>query len=1074
MKNLLLTLRSRPFAAAVLLLLGLAAPAAVRAQSVWSGADDRGPFWSYGEEVDGNGNVTHVGNWSGGLPPAAGANVSLGAPGNTLCDVTITLNSLTIQPSGALSFYRNNSLTVANTNFAADGAMTGDGVYTNTGTLLKSAGTGTYAFTGGLTVNSTPGTTIAVDAGLLQLPGGGGVFDTMTFDPAAGTLIDLVSQNADGGSFDNVFQGTLTNGTGTGTVQLSQGTIAGGSAPATLDFTGEVFQWTGGLIGTYQGGAIFTNTGVVNLSGDDTKATYAKFTNAGLFTQSGAGTFNVGDYNSGGSFTNAAGAIYDLQSDANIGQSSYLFNNAGIFKKSGGTGTSTLTVSFQNQGGTVEADSGTLQLPVDNNGGTDTGGTFNAAAGALLDLGGNAHLTGTYTGSGAGTVRLSAGTLYPDKPAATTFNFPGSLFQWTGGTIGSYQGGEVFTNAGTININGTGTVETDAVFTNQGLITQGGTTVFNVGDYNSGGSFTNAAGATYDLQSDANIGQGDYTFNNAGLFKKSGGTGISTFTSAFSLLGGTVEVDSGTLQLPTNTGGNSTSTGGAFNVAAGALLDLGGGGHFTGTYTGSGAGTVRFSAGSFYTDNVTGATLNFPGGMFQWTGGVFGGGQSGHIVVNDGTINLSGDGDKATYANITNNGAMIQAGAGNLDLGQGNSGGSLTNAAGATYDLQSDAGMTNNDRFTNAGMFQKSAGTGTSTIDEEFTNTGTTAVLSGTLAFVDNVDAVTNGSTLATGTWNISDGASITFKNYGNLTVNQANVTLNGPNAAFPPINALTDNQGSLSLLALRQFTTAGDLSNEGTIVLDAGSTLHVAGSYTGDGSTPAASSTHQTGGNGVHTQAAAVPTLSFVVGGTASQGLLSPGLMQVGTRAKMGGLIEIALSKLAATPSVTDGVVLVSAPSITGSFANAPDGTRLNTTDGRGSYVVNYGATAIGLSRFLAPGQTETTPVVTVAVLGDGDAVEGGENGKVAIRRAGDITGALTVRYKVTGGVVAGVDYKPLPGVAVIPAGATQVKIKLKPINDTIHEGTRTAKIKLKPATDGSYALGSAIAAKVHLIDND
>ncbi len=111
---------------------------------------------------------------------------------------------------------------------------------------------------------------------------------------------------------------------------------------------------------------------------------------------------------------------------------------------------------------------------------------------------------------------------------------------------------------------------------------------------------------------------------------------------------------------------------------------------------------------------------------------------------------------------------------------------------------------------------------------------------------------------------------------------------------------------------------------------------------------------------------------------------------------------------------------------------------------------------------------------MVTVAVVGDGDAVEGGENGKVAIRRAGDITSALSVRYKVAGGVVAGVDYKPLTGVAIIPAGAAQVKIKIKPINDTAPEGTRIAKAKLKPATDGSYVLGSVVAAKVHLIDND
>ena len=106
--------------------------------------------------------------------------------------------------------------------------------------------------------------------------------------------------------------------------------------------------------------------------------------------------------------------------------------------------------------------------------------------------------------------------------------------------------------------------------------------------------------------------------------------------------------------------------------------------------------------------------------------------------------------------------------------------------------------------------------------------------------------------------------------------------------------------------------------------------------------------------------------------------------------------------------------------------------------------------------------------------MVGDGDAVEDGENGKVAIRRDGDLTNPLVVRYKVAGGVVAGVDYKPLPGVATIPAGAAQVKVKIKPIDNGTPEGTRIAKVKLKPATDGSYLLGATTVAKVHIIDND
>ena len=689
-------------------------------------------------------------------------------------------------------------------------------------------------------------------------------------------------------------------------MQLSQGTMSGTQRflntpqSCTLAFTDNVFQWTGGNMGGYQQGAVFTNTGVVNLSGDGTKETDATFTNLGRVIQSGAGTFNVGYYNSGGSFTNAAGATYDLQSDAAIGQSSYPFTNAGLFKKSSGTGTSTMTVSYRNQGGTVEVDSGTLQLPVDNAHGTSTGGTFNVAAGAVLDLGGNGYFTGTYTGDGAGVVRFSAGTLLADKPNATVFNFPGNLFQWTGGTIGSYQGGQVVTNAGTINISGDAAKETDAVFTNLGLVIQSGAGAFNVGDYNSGGSFTNAAGATYDLQSDANVGQSGYNFNNVGVFKKSGGTGTSTLSVTFNNQGGTVEADSGTLQLPLKQ--NSTSTGGVFNAAGGAVLDLGDSQHLSGTYTGGGAGTVRLSGA--LTTVAPGATVAFPGALFQWTGGYISGG-SDRPFVNAGVVNLSGDAEKDNYAPFTNTGAMVQTGAGNFNVGTYHDGGSFTNAAGAVYDLQSDAGVTTDfaNVFTNAGVFKKSGGTGTSTMSALTTNTGTVSVYTGTLLFsaqYNNGVADVDHSTLTEGTWNVFDGATLTFASYGTLTINQANVTLSGPNSNFTSINGLADNQGSFALLGLRQFTTAGNFTNEGTVVLDAGSTLHVSGDFTASDATAATSGAEH---GGVRRQAATASKLKFVFGGTAAQGAHGTGVLQVAGTAKMAGLIEVALADLVAAP---------------------------------------------------------------------------------------------------------------------------------------------------------------------------
>ena len=56
-------------------------------------------------------------------------------------------------------------------------------------------------------------------------------------------------------------------------------------------------------------------------------------------------------------------------------------------------------------GGIVNVVSGALAL---SGGGNDAGGTFTVAGGAILDLAGgsNPTFTGSYTGSGAGTVAL--------------------------------------------------------------------------------------------------------------------------------------------------------------------------------------------------------------------------------------------------------------------------------------------------------------------------------------------------------------------------------------------------------------------------------------------------------------------------------------------------------------------------------------------------------------------------------------------------------------------------------------------------------------------------------------------
>ncbi len=340
------------------------------------------------------------------------------------------------------------------------------------------------------------------------------------------------------------------------------------------------------------------------------------------------------------------------------------------------------------------------------------------------------------------------------------------------------------------------------------------------------------------------------------------------------------------------------------------------------------------------------------------------------------------------------------------------------------------------------------------------TNTGTISVYSGTLEFADRVNDM-SGNTLTEGTWNVYNGATLALDGY-TININQADVTLSGANSQFPAINQLADNQGTFALLALRQFTTAGDLANEDTIALDAGSTLHVTGAFTDSG---------------------ADSMLQFTVGGTATQGTQSPGILQVTGAATVAGSLVVTLTPGAALPGGGDSLVILSAGSpISGSFAKAANGARLATSDGQGSFLVSHGAGSgapnqVTLSQFLLPGQVEPTlPSVSFVVPGsDGGksttVAEGGPKLKILLTRTGDTTQPLTVTYKATSSAVPSTDYKPLSGIATIPAGATSTKLKIKTYDDGVADGTKVLKLKIT-GSGTTYTLGAVPTAKVTILD--
>ncbi len=287
----------------------------------------------------------------------------------------------------------------------------------------------------------------------------------------------------------------------------------------------------------------------------------------------------------------------------------------------------------------------------------------------------------------------------------------------------------------------------------------------------SGATLENQTGATFDFLADGALGGGGTpgSFTSSGLIEKSSGSGVSSIGVDFSNMGGTIQVNSGTLSIAA-TGGSSS--GGIFTVAAGSTLDLTGGQTVTyaGFYSGSGSGAIALQGGTLAV-GTGGATFNFTGPVFQWSDGTID--TTLGKPTNTGTINLTGSSGDSVHLTGTggssNLGTIDQSGGATLDL---DSPATLNNQSSGVYDFATDASISEDQSggtFVNSGILEKTGGSGTSSLDSaiNFRDTGTVSVQSGTLALGNSAAIITAGS-LAGGTWMVAAGSDISLS--GNIT----------------------------------------------------------------------------------------------------------------------------------------------------------------------------------------------------------------------------------------------------------------------------------------------------------------
>ena len=724
----------------------------------------------------------------------------------------------------------------------SDAGITGNGVVNNSGTIQKSAGTGVSR------IGPSPNTDLYFDqfggkldaqTGTLQIDQTRtetGVETGGTWDAETNATLDIVGNGPSG----TYLAGTFT-GSGGGNVLLDGGNFYSDTGGTVFNFPAGFLQWTGGGIG----GQTLTNQNVITLSGAADKGLFDTLDNDGTIIQTGAGNLILAGYCT---INNQADGVYDFQSDAQINGTGTL-NNAGVIRKTAGAGVSAIGppdpisgnsyFAFNNTGGTLNAQSGAIDIGAGQ--GRSTGGTFNASANAVVEFTGVLGFSGVYTGSGAGEVAFAGGNIVlidTGVPGANaTFNFPAGLFHWTGG---EFDGGEVttpLTNVGFMTIDGPNSkyIYRNTII-NQGTITDDGpgNLVLNgIGDFG-GSTIDNQFGATFDIHGDANIVQSQAnagTFSNEGTLEKTAGSGISNINEFVnSTPSGAFIVQSGRLVL----GNGGTFTGAAINIAFGAVLEFGPGFIFTmtGSYAGTGLGSIDFEAALSGGDDSDPAYLNFVPGYFNATGSFFG------TVENDGTMTLNGNFMRAHFINA---GTIDQVGTLDVDLNAN----TLFENRGL-YDLLTDAsivvpgdGSLGNMQFVNSGILRKSGGTGTSQIRHDgngkaflLNNTGTVEVDSGTIQILDQ-PAQISGTTLTAGTWSEQNGASLVFPVGTNIVTNQGNLALDGAGATIAAIANLATNQGDLSLSDGANFTTVGDLASPGTLTLGPNSTLSVTGNLT-------------------------------------------------------------------------------------------------------------------------------------------------------------------------------------------------------------------------------------------------
>ncbi|MHC4218704.1 MAG: beta strand repeat-containing protein, partial [Planctomycetota bacterium] len=673
------------------------------------------------------------------------------------------------------------------------------GLFDNQATFQKSGGAA--AGTTSVTARFDNDDTVDVQAGRVSFDGGG----THTGDFTGLGIVDFGGGTHTIGTTSSVTAADVVFGGGTvdihGTFNVSGSTTVSGGGPhtfhadATVLSVGDPLTISSGTVDFSSGETIAVafytqSSGVLTGSDDVTVSDLLAWTGGNL---EGTGTmFANGDMDLGGgikdclrdlevtgttiwtggllrivggTFTNFG--LFDAQTDSSVSfyGTAGTFDNQGTFRKFGGGGITTVSVTF-NSPGTVEVQTGTVTFTgvgtytgdllgmgtVGFGGGTHTlAGTSAITTADVVFSTGTTDIHGTYDVSGSttvagGTHTFHAEALVLDVGATLTVN-SGTVDFGSGETIavtfysqsaGTLEGSDDVTVSSLLTWTGGDIDGTGTMFANGDMDLAGGikdllrdlevtgTTTWTNGLFRIVDNLMTNLGL-FDVQTDADI-----TFfgtagaiDNQGTFRKSGGTDLTSVTVAFDSTGPVV-VQTGTV---------------SFN----------GGGTFTNDFTG--LGSVGFGGG---TTTVTAAStiavtdLTFGGGVTDMAASpitvlnaIFSGGTSDlhdTVLLIDTSITVSGGGPHTfqSTVNLLDNGDTLTVSNGTVDFSSGEP------IAVTTYN-QSGGVLRGSDTVTISGLLTWTGG--------DMDGTGTT-IANGDMAFSGGIkDLLRNLEVAGDTTW---------------------------------------------------------------------------------------------------------------------------------------------------------------------------------------------------------------------------------------------------------------------------------------------------------------------------------